>query len=67
MNETEAKELIQREVDGLRPRPYSTLREMIGAEPITGERIGSCGESSRDEGHVSTFAICPTTNEYGVI
>jgi len=44
MDEAEAKELIQREVDDLRPRPYSKLREMIGAEPITGERTGSSGE-----------------------
>ena len=49
MNKAEAKQLIQREVDDLRSKPYADLRKMIGDEPITGVRTGPTGEEYQVE------------------
>ena len=49
MNKAEAKELIRREVDGLRSKPYADLCKMISVEPITGERTGPSGEEYQIE------------------
>ena len=44
MNKEEAKKIIQAELEHFRAKPYAELIQMIGAGPITGERIGPSGQ-----------------------
>ena len=44
MKKEEAKQIISAELEQSRVKPYSELIQMIGSEPITGERIGPSGQ-----------------------